>query len=88
MQLVGLLVILGKIILENKGEHSSVWAVPGLEKYHGKDIYLTEAITQEALSVLDTIVGKDHSFFTFHIMRYTFLLWLIADIIRSTKKEA
>ncbi|WP_396590972.1 sulfatase [Allomuricauda sp. R78024] len=39
-------------------EGKEVWAVPGLEKYHGKDIYLTEALTQESLSVLDSVKGK------------------------------
>ncbi len=34
------------------------WAVPGLEEYHGKDIFLTEALTQEALKVLDTVDSK------------------------------
>lgn len=34
------------------------WAVPGLEKYWGKDIFLTEALTQEALHTLDTISDK------------------------------
>ncbi len=29
------------------------WPVPGLEKYHGKDIFLTDALTNEALSALD-----------------------------------
>ncbi len=29
------------------------WPVPGLEKYHGEDIYLTEALTNEALTALN-----------------------------------
>jgi len=47
--------------MENFGngkEGKEPWAVPGLEKYHGKDIYLTEALTQESLSALDSIKGK------------------------------
>ena len=31
----------------NGDEKNKIWAVPGLEKYHGQDIFLTEAITQE-----------------------------------------
>ncbi|SNZ01510.1 sulfatase [Flagellimonas pacifica] len=47
--------------MENFGngkEGKEVWAVPGLEKYHGDDIYLTEALTQESLSALDSVKGK------------------------------
>ncbi len=32
---------------------SSPWKVPGLDKYHGEDVFLTEAITQEAIRALD-----------------------------------
>lgn len=31
----------------------SVWDVPGLEAHHGKDIFLTEAITAEVLKAID-----------------------------------
>ena len=31
----------------------SPWPVPGLEKYHGDSIYLTEALTTEALAAID-----------------------------------
>jgi len=40
----------------------SIWAVPGLEKYHGKDIFLTEAITREALLVLEPVAKKQPFF--------------------------
>jgi arylsulfatase A-like enzyme len=36
-----------------KGGYTSPWGVPGLEKYHGDTIFLTEALTREALSALD-----------------------------------
>src|SRR5690606_14832806 len=36
----------------------SEWAVPGLEKYHGKNIFLTEAITREALKSVDKVAGR------------------------------
>jgi arylsulfatase A-like enzyme len=29
------------------------WPVPGLDQYHGKDIYLTDALTNEALKAVD-----------------------------------
>ena len=41
----------------------SVWDVPGLEKYHGKDIFLTEAITEEVVTALETAVAEKKPFF-------------------------
>ena len=35
------------------GQEKSVWAVPGLEKYHGTDVFLTEALTREAIDRLE-----------------------------------
>lgn len=31
----------------------NVWAVPGLERYHGTDVFLTEALTREAIGALE-----------------------------------
>ncbi len=44
---------------------SPVWDVPGLEKYHGTNINLTEALTREALSALDSVVKLDQPFFLY-----------------------
>ena len=41
------------------------WAVPGLEKYHGQDIYLTEAITLEALDAADNALEQGKPFFLY-----------------------
>lgn len=49
----------------NGMEGKEDWAVPGLEKYHGKDINLTEAITREALTVLDSAVAGQQPFFLY-----------------------
>jgi len=49
----------------NGKEGRAVWAVPGLEKYHGKDIFLTEAITQEATLAMDLALKKDKPFFLY-----------------------
>jgi len=46
-------------------EGKEIWAVPGLEKYHGKDIFLTEAITLEAIKAMDTAVQKKKPFFLY-----------------------
>ena len=40
-------------------------AVPGLEKYHGSDTFLTEALTEEALAQIDTAVAKKKPFFLY-----------------------
>lgn len=41
------------------------WPVPGLEKYHGQEIFLTEALTREAKSALDQPVKKGQPFFLY-----------------------
>lgn len=41
------------------------WAVPGLEKYHGEDINLTDAITKEALMAVDSAVTGQQPFFLY-----------------------
>lgn len=49
----------------NGKEGKEIWAVPGLEKYHGEDIYLTEAITKEALTAMDSAVVAQRPFFLY-----------------------
>ncbi len=44
---------------------SPVWDVPGLEKYHGKDINLTEALTRETIIALDSVEKLDKPFFLY-----------------------
>ena len=46
-------------------EGKEVWAVPGLDKYHGKDIFLTEAITQEAQLAMDDALERNKPFFLY-----------------------
>lgn len=41
------------------------YAVPGLEKYHGQDIFLTEALTLEAKSHLSAAVKEKKPFFLY-----------------------
>lgn len=40
-------------------------AVPGLEKYHGKDIFLTEALTLEAKASISNAVAAEKPFFLY-----------------------
>lgn len=46
-----------------KGGH--VWDVPGLEAYHGKDVFLTEALTIEANKQIDRAVADGKPFFLY-----------------------
>jgi arylsulfatase A-like enzyme len=43
----------------------AVWDVPGLEEYHGKDIFLTEALTIEANKAMDRAVADGKPFFLY-----------------------
>lgn len=54
------------------------WPVPGLEKYHGKDIFLTEALTLEAKGALDKPLQKDQPFFLYMSL-YTVHTPIMAD---------
>ena len=54
--------------IENFGngkEGKEIWAVPGLESYHGKDIFLTEALTLESIKAMDSAVDKKEPFFLY-----------------------
>jgi arylsulfatase A-like enzyme len=42
-----------------------IWDVPGLEAYHGKDIYLTEAITREAIKEVEKAVAEQQPFYLY-----------------------
>lgn len=55
----------------NNSEKRAVWAVPGLEKYHGQDIFLTEALTQEALAALDTVTDQPFFLYMSHYAVHT-----------------
>ena len=50
---------------DENGNPKSVWAVPGLEKYHGKDINVTEALTREAILALDKATATDKPFYLY-----------------------
>ncbi|GJM31388.1 MAG: sulfatase [Saprospiraceae bacterium] len=57
---------------------STPWPVPGLEKYHGKAINLTEALTLEAIQAMDSAVQKEHPFFLY-MAHYTVHTPIMAD---------
>lgn len=54
------------------------WAIPGLEKYHGKDINLTEVLTIEAKSALDSALNLNKPFFLY-MAHYTVHVPIEAD---------
>jgi len=49
----------------NAKKGKEVWAVHGLEKYHGQDIFLTEVITQEAKLAMDVALEEKKPFFLY-----------------------
>jgi arylsulfatase A-like enzyme len=42
-----------------------IWDVPGLEAYHGQDIYLTEALTREALKAVERAAAEKLPFYLY-----------------------
>jgi len=42
-----------------------IWDVPGLEKYHGTDTYLSEALTQEAMAEIDRALADNKPFYLY-----------------------
>ena len=49
----------------NEPEKEDNRAVPGLKKYWGKDIFLTEALTEEAISLMDSVTNSKKPFFLY-----------------------
>jgi len=44
---------------------SKVWDIPGLEKYHGQDIFLSEALTIESIREMNKSVNENKPFFMY-----------------------
>lgn len=47
------------------GGRELIWDVPGLEKYHGQDVNLTEALTREAITEMEKSVSADQPFYLY-----------------------
>jgi arylsulfatase A-like enzyme len=62
-----------------RGTHTLPWGVPGLEKYHGDTIFLTEALTLEALSALEAALEKEKPFYLY-VSHYAVHVPLEADV--------
>ncbi len=52
-----------------RGAPGSVWDVPGLERHHGTDAFLTDVLTTEALAAADAAVAAGRPFFL-HLAHY------------------
>ncbi len=50
---------------KSPGQHTRPWGVPGLEKYHGSDVHLTDALTLEANSAVTDAVTSGQPFFLY-----------------------
>jgi arylsulfatase A-like enzyme len=50
---------------KNTQRKDSIWDVPGLEKYHDTDIFLTEALTREAVLAMDKAIENDKPFYLY-----------------------
>jgi arylsulfatase A-like enzyme len=48
-----------------RGIHTLPWGVPGLEKYHGDSIFLTEALTREAIGALEKALISKKPFYLY-----------------------
>ncbi len=49
----------------NKPDGSTPWGVPDLEKYHGTDTFLTEALTIESINLMEKVSKEDKPFFLY-----------------------
>jgi arylsulfatase A-like enzyme len=55
----------GKSNFANPKRPQNIWNVPGLEKYHGKDIYLSEALTLEAKLAMQQAIDMAKPFYLY-----------------------
>ena len=60
------------------GKH--IWDVPGLEKYHGSDVFLTEAITLEMKKEIEDAVNSGNSFFAYMSHYAVHAPWQYPDV--------
>ena len=56
---------LGERSFGNDRKDAAIWGVPNLESYHGKDIFLTEALTLEAERLMDEALVQKKPFFLY-----------------------
>lgn len=64
-----------------------VWQVPGLEPWHGKDAWLTDVLTEEAITAVDHALAKQQPFFL-HFAHYAVHAPIQRDPGRAARYEA
>lgn len=64
-----------------------VWQVPGLEPWHGKDAWLTDVLTDEAIAAVDRALANDQPFFL-HFAHYAVHAPIMRDPKRTARYEA
>jgi arylsulfatase A-like enzyme len=62
----------------NRAGRDSIWGVPGLEKYWGQDIFLTEALTLEAVASMEKARQAQKPFFL-HFAHYAIHAPIMGD---------
>ena len=50
---------------DENGQPKNVWSVPGLKKYHDKDINLSDALTREAIIAMDSAQNANKPFYLY-----------------------
>jgi len=63
---------------DSLGNPNNIWSVPGLKKYHGKNINLTEALTLEARLAMDSAISQNKPFYLY-MAHYTVHTPIMAD---------
>ncbi|MBK8053078.1 MAG: sulfatase-like hydrolase/transferase [Saprospiraceae bacterium] len=53
----------GKNNFGNKAGSITHWAIPGLQEFYDKDVFLTEALTQKAIQLMSGSIGQQKPFF-------------------------
>ena len=48
-----------------RSERDTIWQVPGLEQYHGQDLFLTEILTTESIAAAQQSVDRGQPFFLY-----------------------
>ncbi|PCH78540.1 MAG: sulfatase [Flavobacteriaceae bacterium] len=55
----------GKENFKKYTDKNSIWDVPDLSKHHGKEVFLTEALTLEAMDAMDIALNEDTPFYLY-----------------------
>ncbi len=65
-------------VRRGKPQGNSPWPVPGLDAYHGQEVYLTEVLTKESIKAIDDAIAVNKPFFL-HLGHYAVHTPIMAD---------